>query len=132
MGRQQQQYDAVAGTNEEQLLHSTLIDPSMVGRGGDDADLEEDPHYSENPIVKGVKQPTQCRDLWAAVLFYIQLLGCVIVASLYGVPAITRSSSSSSSGDYDGGRSSSDDYEDYKGLLTGETIYRFYVSSIYC
>ena len=121
MGRSRQQYDAVAGTNEEGLLHSTLIDPSL---GGEDSDWE-DPHMTENPVVKGVRQPTQCRDSWAAMLFYIQLLGCVIVACMYGVPAITRSSSS---GENHGGRSSSaasnaDDYEDYKGLLTGETIY---------
>jgi hypothetical protein len=117
MGRhqqQQQQYDAVVGTNEEQLLHSTL-----------DAGDGEDPHSSfENPIVKGVKQPTQCRDVWAAVLFYIQLLTCITIACVYGVPAISRSSTSS--GDYPGSRSSSsaatdaDDYEDYKGLLIGK------------
>ena len=126
MGRPRQQYDAVAGTNEEGLLH-TLIDPSSLG--GEDADWE-DPHMTENPVVKGIRQPTQCRDSWAAMLFYIQLLGCVIVACMYGVPAITRSSSS---GENHGGRSSSaasnaDDYEDYEGLLAGETSI-FYVSS---
>jgi hypothetical protein len=118
MGRQQQQqYDAVAGTNEEQLLNSTL----------DAGDWDNDPHHSsfENPtVIKGVKQPTQCRDLWAAILFYIQLLTCITIACVYGVPAISRSSSSSSGDSHHGSsRSSSndaDDYEDYKGLLIGK------------
>ena len=115
LGRQQQQqYDAVAGTNEEQLLNSTLD-------AGDDWAFE-------NPIViKGVKQPTQCRDLWAAILFYIQLLTCITIACIYGVPAISRSSSSSSGDSHHGSsRSSSkdaDDYEDYKGLLIGKKTY---------
>lgn len=124
MGRQQQQYDAVAGTNEEQLLHSTTLidDPSF--RGGD-AD-GEDPQYSEYPIVKGVQQPTQCRDSWAAILFYAQLLCCVIVARLYGVPATTRSFYSSGENNHEGHSSSAADYKDYKGLLTGETISFFY------
>ena len=112
LGRQQQQqYDAVAGTNEEQLLNSTLD-------AGDDWAFE-------NPIViKGVKQPTQCRDLWAAILFYIPLLTCITIACIYGVPAMSRSSSSSSGDSHHGSsRTSSndaDDYEDYKGLLTGK------------
>ena len=116
MGRQQQQYDAVAGTNEEQFLNSTL-----------DAGDWDDPHHSsfENPtVIKGVKQPTQCRDLWAAILFYIQLLTCITIACVYGVPAISRSSSSSSGDSHGSSRSSSnddaDDYEDYKGLLIGK------------
>jgi hypothetical protein len=111
MGRHQQQYDAVAGTNEEQLLNSTL-------------DAGDDWAFENPTVIKGVKQPTQCRDLWAAILFYIQLLTCITIACIYGVPAMSRSSSSSSGDSHHGSsRTSSndaDDYEDYKGLLTGK------------
>ena len=93
---------------EEQLLHETLIDP-------------ENDDYFDNPwgegvaTTRGVKQPTRCRDSWAAILFYGQFAGVAVVAGMFGVPAVARAVDTSSSSS-----SSSSSEVDYAGLLYGE------------
>jgi hypothetical protein len=94
---------------EEQLLHETLIDP-------------ENDDYIDNPwgevvaTTRGVKQPTRCRDSWAAILFYGQFVGVAVVAGMFGVPAVARAVDTSSSSS----SSSSSSGVDYAGLLYGE------------
>ena len=99
---------------EEQLLQETLIDP-------------ENDDYFDNPwgegvatTTKGVKQPTRCRDSWAAILFYGQLAGVAVVAGMFGVPAVARAVDTSSSTSPSSSSSSSSSSEvDYTGLLYG-------------
>jgi hypothetical protein len=111
------------GQEEEQLLRDTLIDPA------ENDDL--DPSYYGNDVVvavadRGVKQPTRCRDSWAALLFYGQILGISVVAGMFGIPAVRRAiddesnSSSSSSSSASGGEE--EDEVNYVGLIYGETF----------
>ena len=64
-------------TSQEENLTETLIDPENL----DNPDGE---------WTKGEPQPSQCRDAWAAILFYAQLIGIAVVAGMYGVPAIEK------------------------------------------
>ena len=49
------------------------------------------PESVDNPnreFTKGEPQPTQCRDAWAAILFYAQFIAIIAVAAVLGVPAV--------------------------------------------
>ena len=65
------------GNSEEEALTSTLIDPESF----------------DNPVrsyQKGEVQESKCRDLWAAILFYGQLIAIACVCGIFGVPAVKR------------------------------------------
>ncbi|KAL3791047.1 hypothetical protein ACHAW5_002824 [Stephanodiscus triporus] len=94
MGRGQQE--------EQPFLDAPLIDSENNDDVGDPSYY----HGNNATTVVGVRQPTRCRDSWAAMLFYGQLAGVAAVAGILGAPAIVGregvdddgSSSSSSSG----------------------------------
>eukprot|EP00577_Skeletonema_sp_RCC1716_P033674 CAMPEP_0113394666 /NCGR_PEP_ID=MMETSP0013_2-20120614/12664_1 /TAXON_ID=2843 ORGANISM="Skeletonema costatum, Strain 1716" /NCGR_SAMPLE_ID=MMETSP0013_2 /ASSEMBLY_ACC=CAM_ASM_000158 /LENGTH=152 /DNA_ID=CAMNT_0000278589 /DNA_START=74 /DNA_END=528 /DNA_ORIENTATION=- /assembly_acc=CAM_ASM_000158 len=65
------------GINEEETLTATLIDPESLD--------------SPNPAYqKGETQESKCRDAWAAILFYAQLIAVCCVCGILGVPAVRR------------------------------------------
>ena len=94
---------------EEQHLTETLVDPENL----------------DNPAgqqwTKGEQQPPQCRDAWAAVLFYAQFIASAVVAGVLGVPAVQKYNDTDDSSNF-GGSSSSDSSIDYTGLLYGELL----------
>ena len=65
------------GINEEEALTSTLIDPESL----------DNPNP---PYQKGQVQDPKCRDAWAAILFYAQLIAVACVCGVLGVPAVQR------------------------------------------
>jgi hypothetical protein len=64
--------------------------------GGDLEALGENlvqPEDLDNPsaeFTKGEPQPPQCRDAWAAILFYSQFIAIAVVGGVLGVPAVQR------------------------------------------
>ena len=63
--------------SEEEALTSTLIDPESF----------------DNPVrsyQKGEVQESKCRDAWAAILFWTQLIAIACVCGIYGVPAVRK------------------------------------------
>lgn len=87
---------------EEASLTDTLIDPENL----------------DNPNgqwTKGEQQPTQCRDAWAAILFYAQFIAVAVVAGVLGVPAVQKATDTDSFQD-------SSDAVDYSGLLYASLI----------
>mmetsp|Transcript_4365 Transcript_4365/g.6522 ORF Transcript_4365/g.6522 Transcript_4365/m.6522 type:complete len:485 (-) Transcript_4365:41-1495(-) len=65
------------GINEEETLTTTLIDPESLDN--------PNPTYQ-----KGELQESKCRDAWAAILFYAQLIAVCCVCGILGVPAVRR------------------------------------------
>lgn len=94
------------GTAEgEDHLTATLIDPE---------NLDAPPGQS---WTKGEPQPKACRDAWAAVLFYAQLIAIAVVAGYLGVPAVEKFSSGDGSS-----TTISTSTVDYAGLLYASLI----------
>ncbi|KAL7539327.1 hypothetical protein ACHAXR_009184 [Thalassiosira sp. AJA248-18] len=92
--------------NEEQHLTETLIDPENLDN-------------PDGQWTKGEKQPTQCRDAWAAILFYAQFIAIAVVAGMLGVPAVQKAiNDDSSATSYQTSESS----PDYSGLLYASAI----------
>lgn len=61
-------------------------------------------------------QDPKCRDAWAAILFYAQLIAVCCVCGILGVPAVQRSLN-------DGGGGQQEEQEgamDYTGLIYGK------------
>ena len=63
------------GINDEETLTTTLIDPESLDN--------PNPTYQ-----KGELQESKCRDAWAAILFYAQLIAVCCVCGVLGVPAV--------------------------------------------
>mmetsp|Transcript_56031 Transcript_56031/g.119144 ORF Transcript_56031/g.119144 Transcript_56031/m.119144 type:complete len:497 (+) Transcript_56031:154-1644(+) len=85
----------------EQHLAETLIDPENL----------------DNPDgnwTKGEQQEPKCRDAWAAVLFYGQVIAIASVAGVLGVPAMEKFDSTS--------QTSSSSTVDYTGLIYASLI----------
>ena len=95
-------------SQEEQSLTETLVDPENL----------DPPNGSV--WTKGTKQPNQCRDAWAAILFYAQFIAIAVVAGMLGVPAVNKATDDGSSSTFQKGASSST--TDYTGLLYGERV----------
>lgn len=87
---------------EEQHLTETLIDPENLDN-------------PDGQWTKGEKQPNQCRDAWAAILFYAQFIAIACVAGILGVPAVEKAIDSAS--DDASSSPSSSSSPDYTGLL---------------
>ena len=94
-------------SQEEQSLTETLVDPENL----------DPPNGSV--WTKGTKQPNQCRDAWAAILFYAQFIAIAVVAGMLGVPAVNKATDDGSSSTFQKGASST---TDYTGLLYGECV----------
>lgn len=62
---------------DEDNLSNRLVPPETV----------DDP---SRPFTKGEKQPSACRDAWAAILFYAQAIAVIAVCVIYGVPALNE------------------------------------------
>lgn len=88
------------GLNDEETLTSNLIDPSSL----------DDPLA---PVSKGEVQDPKCRDAWAAILFYAQLIAVCCVCGVFGVPAVQRSISGQQQDEEEGAM-------DYTGLIYGK------------
>lgn len=94
----------------EQSLTETLIDPENLDN--------PDPQFT-----KGEVQPKQCRDAWAALLFYAQFIAVTVVCFALGVPAVQRAVDSvSEDNDTGGGGESADGGIDYTGLIYSSLI----------
>ena len=93
-------------SQEEQSLTETLVDPENL----------DPPNGSV--WTKGTKQPNQCRDAWAAILFYAQFIAIAVVAGMLGVPAVNKATDNSGSFQ----NSASGGTTDYTGLLYGERV----------
>jgi hypothetical protein len=65
---------------EEELLQDTLIDPENDNFG----------NLTYGGVVRGARQSTRCRDLWAATLFYGRFVGVGVAAGALGMPAVRR------------------------------------------
>jgi len=75
-----------------------------------------DPETLDNPSgewTKGEKQESKCRDAWAAILFYAQLLAIFVVAGVLGIPAIEKNA---------GDVTDSTSFDDYSGLIYSSLI----------
>jgi len=64
--------------SKEDDLNTTLIDPEVN-------DVPSSPEFT-----KGEEQPKSCRDAWAAILFYGNMIAIAVVAGMFGVPAIQK------------------------------------------
>ena len=89
----------------EATLTTTLIDPESL----------------DNPspqIQKGeLQDPNRCRDAWAAILFYAQLIAIGCVCGILGVPAVQKNIGAAAAADGSGGASQQ---IDYTGLIYSE------------
>jgi len=90
-------------SQEERSLTDTLIDPENLDN-------------PDGQWTKGEKQPTQCRDAWAALLFYAQFIAIAVVAGMLGVPAVQKATDGS------GSYQNSNSTVDYTGLLYASLI----------
>ena len=104
-------------SQEEQSLTETLVDPENL-----------DPP-SGSVWTKGTKQPNQCRDAWAAILFYAQFIAIAVVAGMLGVPAVNKTTDDGSSSTFQNASSST---TDYTGLLYGECVHVCTIYLIFC
>lgn len=109
MGRKGSRYD------EQEPLAEALFSPI------DDADSDGHEQITTLQWTKGEQQPPQCRDAWAAILFYGQLISIGVLAMLWGVPAVQKAIITSGSGSSENEADSSSDY-DNMGLLYGERM----------
>ena len=91
-------------SQEEQNLTQTLVDPENLDN-------------PDGQWTKGEQQPPQCRDAWAAVLFYAQFVAVAVVAGVLGVPAVEKYTADDGSSSLNEDSSST---VDYTGLLYGE------------
>ena len=100
------------GNSEEEALTSTLIDPESF----------------DNPVPsyqKGEVQESKCRDAWAALLFYAQLIAIACVCGIFGVPAVRKNIIGKQQQDNGG------EQMDYSGLIYRELLCGdFYVFSL--
>ena len=94
-----------ADESYEETLTTTLIDPESL----------------DNPtpqIQKGeLQDPKRCRDAWAAILFYVQLVGIGCVCGILGVPAVQKNIGAAAA---DGGSNGGASQVDYTGLVYSE------------
>ena len=109
MGRKGSRYD------EQEPLAEALFSPI------DDADSDGHEQITTLQWTKGEQQPPQCRDAWAAILFYGQLISIGVLAMVWGVPAVEKAIISSGSGSSENEADSSSDI-DSMGLLYGERM----------
>jgi hypothetical protein len=103
MGRKGSQYD------EQEPLAEALFSPI-----GDDGHEQITLQWT-----KGEQQPPQCRDAWAAILFYGQLISIGVLAMLWGVAAVQKAITTT--GGSENETDSSSDI-DSMGLLYGELV----------
>lgn len=86
----------------EEQLSQNLIDPETLDNPGGE-------------WTKGEKQEAKCRDAWAAILFYAQLIAIFAVAGVLGIPAIQKNAG-------DGTTTDSTSFDDYSGLIYSSLI----------
>ena len=108
----------MGGGNEQEDdddLNTTLIDPESLDN--------PTPQYQ-----KGSLQESKCRDAWAAILFYAQLIAIGCVCGIFGVPAIQKNISSAA--DSGGEEPVGNNKTDYIGLIYSEFMsYIFFLIS---
>eukprot|EP00956_Cyclotella_meneghiniana_P033375 scaffold95438_cov78-Cyclotella_meneghiniana.AAC.3 len=71
---------------DEDNLSDRLVSPEAI----------DDPN---RPFTKGEQQPVTCRDAWAAILFYAQMIAVVSVSVIFGIPVLQNGVSDASQSD---------------------------------
>lgn len=94
-------YQATKMGVDEDNLSNRLVSPEAI----------DDPNRS---FTKGEQQPSGCRDAWAGILFYAQVIAIVSVCVIFGVPVLKNGVSDASQSDQQDG--SEDVPADYTGI----------------
>lgn len=94
-------YQTIKMGVDEDNLSDRLVSPEAI----------DDPN---RPFTKGEQQPVTCRDAWAAILFYAQMIAVVSVSIIFGIPVLQNGVSDASQSDQQG--ESEDAPADYTGI----------------